>query len=34
MFTLALFVIAGILIVTLACALLYTALFERPTKGG
>jgi hypothetical protein len=28
-----LFVIAGILIVTLLCALLYTALFERPSKG-
>ncbi len=29
-----LFVLTGLLIVTLACALLYTALFERPTKGG
>ena len=29
-----LIVLTGLLIVTLGCALLYTAFFERPTKGG
>lgn len=29
-----LIVLAGLLVVTLACALLYTAFFERPRKGG